>query len=135
MENDIIVSFTISKETKEQIDCLFQEMNRPVSHDEFLSLLVRAYYRANSAPLAPAEPIAPAEPVPSFFGPEASDPAFPQGAAGEPAMTPDQMVPSALRELNRDRTDYRRPDVRLSGRPAYTKYGVFYSGVEPRVNP
>jgi hypothetical protein len=174
MEEKMAVTFNISQETKEQIDCLYNELNRPVSPDDFLALLVRAYYRANfefpvgaesklkipgieakdtflEQPPAEGQYIPPspvARPSPAFQQtppppPVFEDPAFaaplPQSQPPSLYATPEPesqvIMPSGLRELGRDKTDYRKPSTRLSGRPAYTKYGVFYSGVEPRVNP
>lgn len=104
MKDTLTVSFAVTPETKEQLDQLYQELNRPVTHDELFTLLLQTYYRKTA----------------------------------ETALFRElEIVADRLGKESGHKFDYsynEPPQVKASGQPRYTRSGVWYSSVEPRVS-
>lgn len=106
MDDTLTVSFAVTQETKEQLDRLYQELNRPVTHDELLALLLRTYFRKAAEMM--------------LFR--------------ESEITTDSLENEVTHKFDSDFSYNEPPQVRASGQPMYTRSGVWYSSVEPRVS-
>ncbi len=106
MNNTLTIRFKITQETKEQLDRLYQELNRPVTYDELLAFLLRTYYRKT-----------------------AESALFRESEIGATRLENE-----VTHKFGSDFSYEEPPQVRASGQPMYTRSGVWYSPVEPRVS-
>lgn len=104
MKDTLRVSFAVTPDTKEMLDRLYQELNRPVTHNKLLTLLLQTYYRktAETALLRELEIVA------------------------------DRLGNEVVHKFDHAYND--SPQVGVSGQPRFTRSGVWYSPVEPRVS-
>lgn len=128
-DNDTqMISFTVTHRTKEQLDHLYNELNRPVTHDELIVLLLQAYYASTAETAISIE----SQLRTQYFENEVSQASETRSDNNSVA----DKIPTERRQvLRRDYAYYRAPQVIISGRPQYTKHGVWYSPIEPRVSP
>lgn len=129
MDNDTqTISFIVNHRTKEQLDHLYNELNRPVTHDELIVLLLQTYYMRAAETALSIESQLRTRQLEDEVSQES-------GTKANAYSIADKMSTERKQGLHRDYAYDKPPQVIISGRPQYTKHGVWYSPIEPRVSP